>query len=68
MFNQKLFTMQNFFFHVTIQNWKESKIQYGAEAWMWMWILQLPFVSMIHVILDMMIFELSINFQHPFGP
>jgi hypothetical protein len=33
-----------------------------------MWILWLPFVYMIHVILDMMIFKPSIEFQPPFEP
>jgi hypothetical protein len=67
MFNQKFFTTQNFSFQLGIHNWKESKIRYGVGAWRWMWILQLPFVSMIHVILDMMIIELSTKFEHPFG-
>jgi hypothetical protein len=63
MISQKSFTMQNFPFGVVIQNWKESITRYGVEAWMWMWILQLSFVSMSHVILDMMVFEVSIKFQ-----
>jgi len=32
MFNQKVFTMQNFPFGVAIQNRKEIRTQYGVEA------------------------------------
>jgi hypothetical protein len=32
MFSQKFFTMQNFPFGASIQNWEERKTQYGAEA------------------------------------
>ncbi len=32
MFSQKVFTMQNFPFGITIQNWKENRTQYGLKA------------------------------------
>ncbi len=57
-FNQKFFTMQNFSFGTTIQSWKDNKIHYG-EWWRSYLILQLPFVSMIHVCLEMVIHEYS---------
>jgi hypothetical protein len=32
MFNQKLFTLQNFHFGIAVQNWKDNKIWYGARV------------------------------------
>ncbi len=32
MFNQKFFTLKTFPFGASIQNWKDSKMQYGVKS------------------------------------